>query len=154
MVPKVLKLLIVEDDQTLREILADHFEDLGFQVVVAHNGRVGLDCLRRDAAISHLITDNHMPQLTGVELIQHVADEGLRLSRILLCTGGLDWEIAGRPKRLCQMIASVEAALPGVFSIVEKPCAVETVSDILLGEQNRREIRSFLDELKKQTSAE
>lgn len=66
MTPRVL---IVEDDELLREMYAAKFELEGFQVFTAADGLAGLQ-----AAMEYnpqlLVIDNLMPRLTGLELLE------------------------------------------------------------------------------------
>lgn len=63
------KILLVDDDATLRELLADSLEREGFTVLQASNGEEGLA-----AALAHkpdvIISDIVMPEMNGWELCQ------------------------------------------------------------------------------------
>ncbi len=64
-------LLIVEDDESLKEALWNLFEDHDFQVLQATNGEQGFDIIKQiGERISLVISDVIMPKMGGVELYQ------------------------------------------------------------------------------------
>ena len=62
--------LVVGDDDSLLEVIANMLVDLGCQVVCAASGSDALDQLRRNEQISILITDINMPGMDGHELAE------------------------------------------------------------------------------------
>jgi signal transduction histidine kinase/ActR/RegA family two-component response regulator len=64
-------LLVVEDDESLKEALWNLFEDHEFQVLQAANGEQGFDIVKQiGERISLVISDVVMPKMGGVELYQ------------------------------------------------------------------------------------
>jgi CheY-like chemotaxis protein len=64
-------LLVVEDDESLKEALWNLFEDHEFQVLQAANGQQGFDIIKQiGERISLVISDVVMPKMGGVELYQ------------------------------------------------------------------------------------
>jgi CheY-like chemotaxis protein len=60
------KILIVEDDECIREALLDLLEGEGYQISVAANGQIGLDFLRQTEELPSLILlDLTMPVKDG-----------------------------------------------------------------------------------------
>lgn len=88
-----LHILIVEDDPFVRETSSWMLEAEGFHVQSAANGHEAWRLLQStDAEI--LLTDIHMPGLTGVELADRVANAFPQLPIILTSGAGLpsaDW---------------------------------------------------------------
>jgi two-component system response regulator HydG len=64
-----IRVLVVDDDQAIREALARTLEKLGFDVEVAVDGQAGLDRLRQ-GGIHILLADLKMPKLSGQELLK------------------------------------------------------------------------------------
>jgi CheY-like chemotaxis protein len=62
--------LVVDDDASVLEVIADMLEDLGCDVISAGSGLDALDHLRRNEQISILITDINMPGMDGHELAE------------------------------------------------------------------------------------
>jgi PAS domain S-box-containing protein len=65
-------ILLVEDEERLREVGAEILQSLGYQVLTAANGKQALDAYRSAASIDLIITDVVMPTMGGVELIQEL----------------------------------------------------------------------------------
>jgi putative two-component system response regulator len=65
----ITKVLIVEDEQEIREEIVDCLGDNGFDCVEASNGEEGLDLLRRDTSITVVLSDILMPGKSGLEMI-------------------------------------------------------------------------------------
>jgi CheY-like chemotaxis protein len=58
--------LVVDDEVEMRELLRDVFEEEGFRVLSAANGREALDLLHEKPDC--VVLDIHMPVMNGVEL--------------------------------------------------------------------------------------
>ena len=65
------KVLIIDDDENIREYVKCMLEDEGFEVFVADNGRTGIDIFTRES-IDLIITDLIMPEKEGIETIQDI----------------------------------------------------------------------------------
>lgn len=68
------KLLIVEDNFTVREMLALVLSDAGFRVITADDGYAGLDQARAEHP-DLILTDIEMPNLDGIQMIQRLRQE-------------------------------------------------------------------------------
>lgn len=58
--------MVVDDDELVRETVAEVMEDMCDQVYQASNGEEGLEVLRSHPDISVIVTDIAMPRLDGV----------------------------------------------------------------------------------------
>jgi two-component system response regulator PilR (NtrC family) len=67
------KLLIVDDEQSYRQLLTLVFESDGHQIRTAINGREALEMLEAEPA-EVIITDVRMPDMDGIELLRHVRE--------------------------------------------------------------------------------
>lgn len=82
-----MKILIVDDEPQIREILRIWFEQEGFTVQVAENGREGVRLQRRDPA-QLLICDLIMPDQEGIETITSFKKEFPGVGIIAISGGG------------------------------------------------------------------
>ena len=64
-------ILIVDDSESIREVVAFTLENAGFDVLIASDGTEGTDFLD-GRNIDLIITDLHMPKMNGIEFIKHV----------------------------------------------------------------------------------
>ena len=69
--------LVVDDEPTVRMLITDVLEDLGYQTIEAKDGPAGLKVLESAARVDLLITDVGLPGLNG----RQVADAGRRCVR-------------------------------------------------------------------------
>ena len=63
------RILIIDDEADVREMLKVGFEEAGFEVMVASDGVSGLECYKQQTA-DLVITDILMPERDGLDLIQ------------------------------------------------------------------------------------
>jgi two-component system, NtrC family, response regulator PilR len=63
------KLLIADDERSMRELLDLVFRRAGYQVTVVSNGREALEAMQR-GSFDLLITDVKMPDMGGIELLR------------------------------------------------------------------------------------
>ena len=68
------KILIVEDNLDMREVLHLYLKTEGFDVAVASDGREGLYLARAEKP-DLIITDLHMPNLDGITLLKELRAE-------------------------------------------------------------------------------
>jgi CheY-like chemotaxis protein len=66
------KILIVEDDEDIRDILKDFFEAEGCDVAAAVNGRAALDHLEEKGRPDLIFLDLMMPIMSGEEFVHHL----------------------------------------------------------------------------------
>jgi CheY-like chemotaxis protein len=79
--------LIVEDDEDLRDSMASSLRDAGFEVAVASHGLEALARLRSEARPGVILLDLMMPEMNGWELMATLqADPALRGIPILVMT--------------------------------------------------------------------
>jgi CheY-like chemotaxis protein len=64
-VPDRPELLLVDDDDELRELLAQTLQECGFSVVTAANGKEALDRLRSAVLPAAVLLDLNMPIMNG-----------------------------------------------------------------------------------------
>ena len=69
--------LIVEDERSLRDMLADLLDGSGYRTVTASDGADGLDRLRR-AAPDLVLLDVTMPVMDGLTFLRRRSDEACR----------------------------------------------------------------------------
>ena len=76
-------ILVIDDDQSLRDTLGVMLEREGFQAVLAEDGRAGFEC-----AITLkprlILVDLSMPRLSGTEVCKQLRERGMKTPLIVL----------------------------------------------------------------------
>ena len=116
------RILVVEDDESMRELLRLHLSSAGYAVEVAEDAiAAGYSVLK--AAPDLIVCDVAMPHMDGFELVAALrADAGVsnQLPVIFLtaesegadCARELDGEFLEKPIRLEELLAAVSRHLP------------------------------------------
>ncbi len=85
--PGSATVLVVEDDESLRELTTEILQEIGYVVLVATNGRQALKiCQESGQRIDLLISDMVMPEMDGLQLAEKVAGSHPSM-KILLMSG-------------------------------------------------------------------
>ncbi len=117
-----LAILVVEDSDPFREVLAELLELDGHKVWACDSGDSALKCLTENP-MDLVITDLQMPQMDGFELIRKLQRSRPELGVIA---------ISGLNDQLLQMATSLgaKAILAKPFTADELFLAVRTVTDL------------------------
>lgn len=78
-------ILLVDDDENVRETSADMLQELGYTVQQAESGQQALELLER-SGFDVMVTDIRMPGMSGLEL-SDLASERHRDLKIILMSG-------------------------------------------------------------------
>ena len=68
-------ILVVDDEQSSRELLTNFLEGAGYKVVTAEDGRRAL-ALLQEHQVTAIITDLRMPNVNGLRLIRELRENG------------------------------------------------------------------------------
>ncbi|HEY0820802.1 MAG TPA: PAS domain S-box protein [Rhizobacter sp.] len=109
-----LTVLAVDDDPLVLMNTVAMLQELGHQALEAHSAKEALAMLERDPSIDLLVTDQAMPQTTGVQLI-----EAARLAR------------PGLPAILATGYAELAMVLPADVQRLAKPFDLEALARAL-----------------------
>jgi CheY-like chemotaxis protein len=76
------RILIVDDDDNQRLLYRELFEDEGYEVVDAADGRAALACIGRDLPDA-VVLDINMPGMDGLQTLKRIHDINPRLPIVL-----------------------------------------------------------------------
>ena len=116
-IPFDTRVLVVDDFESMRRIVGQLLREMGFRdITLADDGATALALLREDD-FGLLLTDWHMPQMDGLDLVRAVrADPRLNAIPILMVSAEATRE------------QIIEAAQAGVNGYVVKPFTPQILS--------------------------
>ena len=75
------RILLVDDDPRLAEMVSEYLGEAGFRVTIAPDGRTGLECLAREP-FEALVLDLMLPDIDGLEVCRQVRATAASASEI------------------------------------------------------------------------
>lgn len=103
-----IKILVVDDEDALRDILVDEFECEGAEAESAEHGKDALEKLQ-GSNFNFVVTDVRMPVMDGVELLKQIVEQfGEARPKVILLSGYTD-------------VSQLEAIEFGAIDLLEKP---------------------------------
>ncbi len=133
------KILVVDDEESLRLILKKALEREGFWVQTVENGQLAKVCLH-DNLFDVSLVDIRLPDIDGLTLLKEAKEEGLDTSFIVMTAQNT-------------MKNAIEAMKGGAFDYITKPFDLEemllVVQRALENRKLRRDFRELKEEVKK-----
>lgn len=111
------KILIVDDDHSIIELLKVALGDAGYSVAVGYNGEQGLKKFQTENP-DLLLVDYKMPDMNGIELISKIKQLNPRVQSILMTAFGTE-EVA------------IEAVRQGINDYLKKPFELDELIKII-----------------------
>jgi response regulator RpfG family c-di-GMP phosphodiesterase len=122
------RILVVDDERVIREILAEFLSLEGFSVHTVEDGEKALTELRL-APYDLLITDLKMPRLSGLQLLERVEAERLGVLTVLMTGFGT-------------VETAIEAMKKGAYDYLLKPFKVEEVIHVVRRALHRQRLQA------------
>jgi len=88
MAPDSRRVLLAEDDTTIRELLVEAVAARGYSVTAVKDGAAAIDELRSEAPYEVLILDMMMPVSDGPAVLEFMSSCGSRIPVIVMSGGG------------------------------------------------------------------
>jgi DNA-binding NtrC family response regulator len=129
-------ILLVEDDDAMRDLLAEELGDAGFIVRSAPGGHLGLEMARAEP-VDLIVTDLRMPDLDGFDLIRDAAALP-NAPHIIMITAFGTIETAIRAVKL------------GAYDYITKPFEIEELLLVVDKALSERGLRHELDRLRRE----
>jgi response regulator RpfG family c-di-GMP phosphodiesterase len=115
--PETPRILVVDDEKVIREILADFLNMEGYVVHTVEDGVEAMKELHR-RSYNLVISDLKMPNMGGLELIQKITEESLPVITVIMTGFGT-------------VESAIEAMKRGAYDYILKPFKVEEVMHIV-----------------------
>jgi DNA-binding NtrC family response regulator len=101
------KILIIDDEKSIRHTLRDILEYEKYEIDEAENGKVGLDLLIKKE-FDIVLCDIKMPEMDGLEVLEKAQESGSNAQFIMISAHG-------------NIETAVEATKKGAFDFIQKP---------------------------------
>lgn len=101
------KILVIDDEKSIRKALLEVLSTEGYKVVEATDGHEGYNLIKSQK-FDCVLSDIKMPKLSGIEMITKVKQEGIDVPIIMISGHGTSEE-------------AVEAVKQGAFDFISKP---------------------------------
>jgi EAL domain-containing protein (putative c-di-GMP-specific phosphodiesterase class I) len=112
------RVLLVDDEEMIRRAFARVITSDGHEVVMASNGAEAVQWLAKSADLDLIVSDIHMPEMSGLELLCKVREHDLDLP-VVLMTGRPDVESA---------VAAVDY---GAYRYIKKPVDYDLMREVV-----------------------
>jgi two-component system response regulator PilR (NtrC family) len=121
------RILVADDERSIRELLAIVLRRDGYEVILAENGRTALNVLEQEP-IDLLISDIKMPDMSGVEVLRAAKQVDQDILGIMITA-------------FASTESAVEALRMGAYDYVSKPFDVDELKIIVRNALERRQLR-------------
>ena len=132
-------ILLVDDEEDIREVLSLSLTDMGHRVICARDGVEGLALYQKEKPLV-VLTDIKMPKMNGIDLLQKIKQENPE-TEVIMITGHGDMDLA-------IMSLKYEAA-----DFVTKPINVDALEIAMKRACDRiitrRQLRSYMENLER-----
>lgn len=136
------RVLVVDDEESIREFLEIMLRKEGYEVTCAEDGQKALDIIKKKS-IDLVISDLQMPNMTGIELLRQVKDQYPDLLFMMITAFGTTE-------------TAVEAMKLGAYDYITKPFKIDEVriniANALRSQNLEVENRTLKKELSKEYS--
>jgi len=130
------KILVVDDEKSMREILQIFLKNEGYSVSVASNGAVAIENIKKDI-FDLIITDMNMPKASGLDLLKstkQISPDTIVV--IITAFGSTD--------------SAVEAMKLGAYDYIQKPFQMDEIRMVLKNALEKQKLRKDVSVLKDQ----
>ena len=132
------RILIVDDEQSMRQMVAIALRQEGYDVVIAEDGEVASRELQANK-VDVVVSDIKMPGLNGIDLLRF-ARENSPATEVILMTAYTSTESA------------IEALRLGAYDYISKPFEIDDLKATVGRALERAELRSQNKSLRRQLS--
>jgi len=131
---KMAKILIIDDDDSIRDTLTNYLKKQNYEVLSAENGAMGINLVERELP-DIVITDIKMPEMNGFEVLKKVKDLDPDIHVIIITA-------------FDDMHSTVKAMQQGAYDYIEKPLEIDrlkiTIKRALENKKLSNQLSSFI----------
>jgi two-component system response regulator AtoC len=113
----VNKILVIDDDESIRKTLSGYLKKLNYEVYSASNGLEGIETAKKEIP-DLVITDIKMPEADGFEVLKRVKEIDSHIHVIMITA-------------FDDMHSTVKAMQQGAYDYIEKPLEIDKLKIII-----------------------
>ena len=136
------RILVIDDEESIRDLLTDYLESKGFDVVTSPDGESGLARLK-ESRFDLFLLDLMMPGMSGMDVLRETVSEKIEVPSIIITAHA-------------SVQTAVEAVKLGAFDYISKPFDLEDIYLAIMRlfdfSRLQEENRSLKSELKKKNT--
>ena len=121
------RILVVDDEESIREFFQIMLKREGYEVLTASNGREGFEVFKKNP-VDVIISDIQMPEMSGMDLLQKVKEADPEMVMIMVTAFG-------------STDTAVEAMKLGAYDYLQKPFKIDEVKIILKQALEKRSLK-------------
>ncbi|MBN2010454.1 sigma-54-dependent Fis family transcriptional regulator [candidate division KSB1 bacterium] len=121
------KILIIDDDPQIRMLLKDRLEANDYAVIQAENSVTGLELTKTDPP-DLLLLDLQMPEMDGMEVLQHIRQQALDVPVVIMTAFG-------------SIERAMDALKLGAYDFLPKPCKPDHIMMVVKNAIERKEMQ-------------
>jgi two-component system response regulator PilR (NtrC family) len=130
------KILVVDDEKSMREILEIFLKNEGYSVSVATNGESAVEALKSDI-FNLIISDMKMPKMGGLELLKNVKESSPDTIFVVMTAFGTTE-------------SAVEAMKLGAYDYIQKPFQMDDIRLVVKNSLDKQKLQNDVSILKNQ----
>ncbi|MGC9330295.1 MAG: sigma-54-dependent transcriptional regulator [Bacteroidales bacterium] len=132
------KILVIDDEKSIRNVLKDVLESEKYQVDTAENGKKGLEKIKNEPP-DLVLCDIKMPGMDGVEVLEKALQENPELTFIMITGHG-------------EVDTAVASFKKGAYDFIQKPLDLKRLQITLKNALERTNLITETKQLKKKVS--
>jgi YesN/AraC family two-component response regulator len=127
----MIKILVIDDEPGIAELLSDELGLQGYTVVTAPDGEKGLELIRKQK-FQLVITDIKMPNLDGIQVLYEIKRIDPSIEVIIITGYGT-------------ITTAVDAMKHGAYDFIQKPLNINEITLLVEKAIERIEMKAMLD---------
>jgi diguanylate cyclase (GGDEF)-like protein len=125
---KIARILVVDDEEIMQDVMRDILGDSGYKVDIAENGQIALDMVEH-TVYDMAFADIRMPVMDGIEFLRMAKVQSPNLD-VVMMTGYASVDVA------------VEAMKLGAFDFITKPFNLEHIRIVAARAVEQRKLKA------------
>jgi len=112
------RILVIDDEQSIRTIISLLLREMGYCVEAAENGKEGIEIFHRDGDFDLVITDIRMPKMDGNQVARHIRTSARPKTPLVAVAG----PVARRQRLRADVRVALARMAHGVAALVGAEC--------------------------------